>query len=74
MKPYRDGKAVYKQAVALTKIYDISRSTVARLLDEMRKMPKYKQSFLVLSPTLRLVRLADFDRFLKEKSSQFLRK
>ena len=74
MKVYRDGLAEYKQPTALMKIYGISRTTVWRLLDEMRTIPKYQDSFLSLTDKLKIVRLDDFHQFLQEKSRMYLRK
>lgn len=68
MKIYKQGVEEYKQPTALMKIYGISRTTVWRLLDEMRGIEKYQGSFLSITPKLKIVRLKDFQTFLEEKS------
>lgn len=73
MKVYKQGTEEYKQPTALMRIYGISRTTVWRLLNEMQAIPKYKKSFLSLSPKLKIVRLADFQAFLEEKSCTIFR-
>ena len=66
--------AEYVQPVHLTEKFSISRTTVWRLLKKMRTEPKYKHSFLNLTWHLKLVKLADFKKFLEEQNNQYLKK
>ena len=67
LKVYEDDTgAVWVRSPELQKRFSLCRTT----LSEMRKMPKYCQSFLDLSHTLRLVKLADFESFLRERSDK----
>ncbi|WP_370850988.1 hypothetical protein [Megasphaera sp.] len=71
LKVYEDCTGVvWVRSPELQKRFSLCRTTVYTLLSEMRKMPKYCQSFLDLSHTLRLVKLADFERFLRERSEK----
>ena len=62
--------AEYVQPVHLTEKFSISRTTVWRLLKKMRAEPKYKHSFLNLTWHLKLVKLADFKKFLEEQNKK----
>ena len=66
--------AEYVQPVHLTEKFSISRTTVWRLLKKMRAEPKYKHSFLNLTWHLKLVKLADFKKFLEEQNNQKIKK
>lgn len=66
--------AEYVQPAHLTEKLSVSRTTVWRLLNKMRAKPKYKNSFLNLTWHLKLVKLADFEKFLQEENNQYLRK
>lgn len=71
LKVYEDDTgAVWVRSPELQKRFSLCRTTIYTLLSEMRKMPKYCQSFLDLSHTLRLVKLADFESFLRERSDK----
>ncbi len=63
----------YARLCSLCDKFDISRSTVTRLMEAMRKQPKYKHSFLRLGHKLALVNLKDFRQFLKERDCAYLR-
>lgn len=62
------------QARTLMKVFDMSRTTVYRLCTDMQMIPKYKGAFIALSPKLKLIKLADFNRFLHERNGLYLRK
>lgn len=68
-----DCNCEYVQAGSLVKRYGVSRVTIWRLLNEMRAIQKYRNSFLDLSFNLKLVKLKDFQQFLKERSDKYLR-
>lgn len=68
------GGVEWVQPSGLVKRYSMSRTTVYTHLEEMKAIPKYKNSFLDLSHTLKLVRLKDWDTFLHEKSRNRWRK
>lgn len=71
LKIYEDDTgAVWVRSPDLQKRFSLCRTTIYMLLTEMRKIPKYYHSFLDLSYTLRLVKLADFERFLQERSEK----
>lgn len=71
LKVYEDCTGVvWVRSPELQKRFSLCRTTVYTLLSEMRKMPKYCQSFLDLSYNLRLVKLADFEHFLQERSEK----
>ncbi len=62
--------AVWVRSPDLQKRFSLCRTTIYMLLTEMRKVPKYCHSFLDLSYNLRLVKLADFEHFLQERSEK----
>ncbi len=66
-------KAEYVQPKHIMKIYSLGRTTVWKLLTEMRATPKYKKSFRDLGYHLKLVKRADFERFLQDRSNQYLK-
>ncbi len=71
LKIYEDDTGVvWVRNPELQRRFSLCRTTVYILLEEMRNMPKYCQSFLDLSYTLRLVKLVDFEKFLKERSEK----
>jgi hypothetical protein len=65
---------VYVQPHMIVKRYSLGRTTVWRLLKEMKAMPKYKKSFLDQGWQLKLVKLVDFEQFMQERNQQYLRK
>ncbi len=67
-------KAEYVQPKHIMKIYSLGRTTVWKLLTQMRTIPKYKKSFRDLGYHLKLVKLEDFKRFLQDKNNDYLRK
>lgn len=71
----KDG-ALYVQPARLVQMYSIGRTTVWRLLQEMRAMPEFKDSFLDLGWRLKLVKADDFARFMEQRSQKrmYLRK
>ena len=72
---YKDADgALYVKAGHLGKLFGLGRTTVWRELNKMRAVPKYKGSFIDISYGLRLVKVADFEQFLKDKNNQYLRK
>lgn len=71
LKVYKDDVgAVWVRSPELQRRFSLSRTTIYTLLCEMRKIPKFCHSFLDLSHTLRLVKLADFETFIQERSRQ----
>ena len=64
---------LYVQPKQIAKTFSISRATVHNLLTGMKKIPKYKKSFLDLSFHLKLVKLADFEKYLQEIDRQYLK-
>lgn len=48
--------------------YSMSRSTVARLLNEFKTIRKYKDGFMDLGHKLKLINKTLFEAFLKERS------
>lgn len=71
LKVYEDCTgAVWVRSPDLQKRFSICRTTVYNLLNEMRKKPEFSKSFLDLSSTLRLVKLADFEQFLRTRSER----
>lgn len=64
----------YVQPAHLTEVFSLSRTTIYRLLNKMREKQKYKNSFLNLSWHLKLVKLSDFEQFLREENNQYLKK
>ena len=72
---YKDADgALYVKAGQIGRLFGLGRTTVWRELNKMRTIPKYKGSFIDISYNLRLVKVADFEQFLKEKNNQYLRK
>lgn len=65
--------ALYVQPKHLTISYSMSRTTVYRLLKDMKKIPKYKKSFLDLGFHLKLVKLADFEKYIQDLDRQYLK-
>ena len=53
--------------------FSITRTTVWKLLSEMRGKSKYKGDFIDLSKTLRLVRERAFLEFLKSQDKAYLK-
>lgn len=70
-KTLSDG--VYVQPAKIAKLYGIGRTTVWRLLNEMKASSKYQYSFKDLGWKLKLVKLEDFEAFLNAKSKTRLR-
>lgn len=71
LKVYEDDVgAVWVRSPELQRRFSLSRTTIYTLLCEMRKIPKFCHSFIDLSQTLRLVKLADFETFIQERSRQ----
>lgn len=68
--------ALWGQPARLVQLFSIGRTTVWKLTKEMQAIPKYRDSFLDLGYQLKLVKLADFEQFLKERSRSkaYLRK
>ncbi|SNV04909.1 Uncharacterised protein [Megamonas hypermegale] len=64
---------VYVQLKHILKLYDISRCTLWRLLNEMRLIPKYQKAFRDVSPQKKLVHLASFEEFIKDKHKKYMR-
>lgn len=69
-----DDSGAYAKAGKLGKIFGIGRTTVWRKLKQMRTIPKYKDSFINLNPSLKLVKIDDFRQFLLEQSDLYLKK
>jgi DNA-binding IclR family transcriptional regulator len=72
-KSKTDDAAQWVRYGQLAKLFSINRSTVWRWLGKMRDTGRYDSSFLELSPTLKLVKLADFEAFLHSQDRQYLR-
>ena len=64
---------VYVQLKHILKLYDFSRSTLWRLINEMRLIPKYQKAFRDVSPQKKLVHLASFEEFIKDKHKKYMR-
>lgn len=64
---------VYVQLKHILKLYDFSRSTLWRLINEMRLIPKYQKSFRDISQQKKLVHLASFEDFLKDKHQKYMK-
>ena len=62
----------YIQPCHIRDKFDLSRTTVHRLLEKMRADPRYRASFIRLTYRLSLVNLADFRKFLFEQDRQYL--
>lgn len=69
-----DDSVAYAKAGKLGEIFGIGRTTVWRKLKQMRTVPKYKDSFINLSSSLKLVKIDDFRQFLMEQSDLYLKK
>lgn len=65
--------ALYVQPKHLVDMYSMSRTTIWRLLKTMKQIPKYKKSFHDLGWQLKLVKLADFEKFLQEQERQYVK-
>lgn len=63
----------YVKPCQLTEIYSVGRVTIWRLLNKFRVTKKYQQSYLSLTPRLKLVKLKDFDTFLHENHYNHLK-
>lgn len=77
MRDHKDKHgALWVQPARLVKLFSIGRTTVWKLTKEMQSIPKYRDSFLDLGWQLKLVKLVDFEQFLKERSRNkaYLRK
>ena len=66
--------ALYVQPKHIADNFSLSSTTVWRLLKAMKQIPKYKKSFLDLGWQLKLVKLADFEKFLQEQEHEYLKK
>lgn len=64
---------VYVQLKHILKLYDFSRSTLWRLINEMRLIPKYKKAFRDVSPQKKLVHLASFEEFIQYKHQKYMK-
>lgn len=64
---------VYVQQKHILKLYDFSRSTLWRLINEMRLIPKYKKAFRDVSPQKKLVHLASFEEFIQYKHQKYMK-
>lgn len=64
---------LFVQPKHLVDRYDMSKTTIYRLLKNMKKVPKYRKSFLDLGYHLKLVKLTDFEKYLIERDRQYLR-
>jgi len=53
--------------------FSMGRTTLWRLLTEMKAVPKYNKSVLFLSQTMKLINVADFREFLKSRDMAYLR-
>lgn len=53
--------------------FSMGRTTLWRLLTEMKAIPKYNKSVLFLSQTMKLINVADFLEFLKSRDMAYLR-
>ena len=62
---------VYVQLKHILKLYDFSRSTLWRLINEMRLIPKYQKAFRDVSPQKKLVHLASFEEFIQYKHQKY---
>ena len=67
IKDVIDDMGTWYQPSRLVLIYNISRTTVWRLLKDMRGKAKYQNSFRDISYRCRLVRVQDFDQYLMER-------
>lgn len=77
MRDHTDQHGVlWVQPARLVQLFSIGRTTVWRLTKEMQAIPKYRDSFLDLGYQLKLIKLADFEQFLQERSRSkaYLRK
>lgn len=75
IKQYKDADgALYAKAGQIGGLFGLGRTTVWRLLNQMRAVPKYNGSFINISYGLRLVNIADFKQFLQEESDQYIKK
>lgn len=68
-----DGGGRWLRPVQLQKKFSLGRTTIYRLLEKMREKPKYKEDFLELSKTLKLVREQAFLEFLKGQDRAYLK-
>lgn len=64
---------VYVQQKHILKLYDFSRSTLWRLIKEMRLIPKYQKAFRDVSQQKKLVHLASFEEFIKYKHQKYMK-
>lgn len=58
----------WARPIDLKGMFSIGRSTIYALLKEMGSIAKYRKSFLDLGHRLKLVKVADFENFLYERS------
>jgi len=63
----------YLRPCDIVKVYSIGRTTVWRIMNEMKKIPKYRKSILNYSPVLTMVNRHDFQEFLEMRSGRYLR-
>lgn len=64
---------LYVQPKQISKSYSLGRSTVHRILTDMKQVPKYKKSFIDLGYHLKLVKLVDFEKYLHEINGKYLK-
>lgn len=65
MKDYliKEGQE-YARPMQLMHKYNISRPTLWRLVQEMKKLPRYKGAFKRTSPRVELINIIKFDDFM----------
>lgn len=64
----------YIRPFQIVKRFSMGRTTVWKYLKEMRGLKQYQDSFLDLGIKLKLVKLADFEEFLRERDYKYLKK
>lgn len=67
------GKGKYLKIIELSREYPISLSTVRRYVKQMVSIPKYRNSLLDLSHTMKLINVELWEQFLEEKGQGYYR-
>lgn len=73
MKADNDLTPTYIRPYQIVKVYSIGRTTVWRLLNEMKKIPKYHKSILMPSRIVTLVNSRDFQEFMETRCCNYMR-
>lgn len=65
MELVKNNGGKWLQPIGLAKQFGIGRTTVGRLINEMRALKKYQKSFIDVSYKCKLINVADFTDFMQ---------